>query len=137
MALWISRSSPTARSVPSRQHPGVRGGTIEQCLGIGEFRRHGPAHGYFRYPVHVQGYRPRLPRAGRQGVIGQDVLDKLGEFGLKGLAYWDNGWRQLTNNRNPAQAGRRQGYEDPHHRQPGAHRSLKLLGGKPRSDAFG
>jgi tripartite ATP-independent transporter DctP family solute receptor len=35
------------------------------------------------------------------GKIGQDVLDKLGEFGLKGLAYWDNGWRELTNNRNP------------------------------------
>ena len=35
------------------------------------------------------------------GKIGQDVLDKLGEFGMKGLAYWDNGWRQLSNNRNP------------------------------------
>jgi tripartite ATP-independent transporter DctP family solute receptor len=35
------------------------------------------------------------------GKIGQDMLDKLGEFGMKGLAFWDNGWRELTNNRGP------------------------------------
>lgn len=35
------------------------------------------------------------------GKIGQGVLDELGKHGLKGLAYFENGWRVLTNNKRP------------------------------------
>jgi tripartite ATP-independent transporter DctP family solute receptor len=35
------------------------------------------------------------------GKVGQEMLDKLSEFGMKGLAFWDNGWRELTNNARP------------------------------------
>jgi len=35
------------------------------------------------------------------GKVGQEMLDKLGEFGMKGLAFWDNGWRELSNNKHP------------------------------------
>lgn len=34
------------------------------------------------------------------GKIGQEIMDKLGEFGFKGLAYWDTGWR-ADNSRQP------------------------------------
>lgn len=33
------------------------------------------------------------------GPIGQKVMDKLQEKGLVGLAYWENGFRNLTNNK--------------------------------------
>lgn len=35
------------------------------------------------------------------GKIGQDLLDELGKHNLKGLAYFENGWRVMTNNRKP------------------------------------
>lgn len=35
------------------------------------------------------------------GPIGQKVLDKLPEKGLVGLVYWENGFRNLTNNKRP------------------------------------
>ncbi|OQY32115.1 MAG: ABC transporter substrate-binding protein [Spirochaetaceae bacterium 4572_59] len=31
------------------------------------------------------------------GKIGQDLLDKLSTIGIKGLVYWENGYRNLTN----------------------------------------
>ncbi len=79
---------------------GVRGGTIDMAVsGSGNFTGMVPLMGIFDIPFMFKdtahAYRVL------DGKIGQDVLDKLGEFGLKGLAYWDNGWRQLTNNRNP------------------------------------
>ncbi len=79
---------------------GVRGGTIDMAVsGSGNFAGMVPLMGIFDIPFMFKdtdhAYRVL------DGKIGQDVLDKLGEFGLKGLAYWDNGWRQLTNNRNP------------------------------------
>ncbi|NYT75930.1 DctP family TRAP transporter solute-binding subunit [Alcaligenaceae bacterium] len=33
------------------------------------------------------------------GEIGQGLLDSLDKVGIKGLAYWENGFRQLTNNK--------------------------------------
>ncbi len=33
--------------------------------------------------------------------IGQDLLDQLSEIGIKGLVYWENGFRQLTNDVRP------------------------------------
>jgi TRAP-type transport system periplasmic protein len=35
------------------------------------------------------------------GKVGQDLLDELSKHGLKGLAYFENGWREMTNNRKP------------------------------------
>lgn len=35
------------------------------------------------------------------GKIGQGLLDELGKHNLKGLAYFENGWRQMTNNKRP------------------------------------
>lgn len=30
------------------------------------------------------------------GDVGRELLDQLDDVGLKGLAFWDNGWRQIT-----------------------------------------
>jgi tripartite ATP-independent transporter DctP family solute receptor len=38
------------------------------------------------------------------GKIGQALLDKLPEKGLIGLAYWDNGFRELTNSKHPVKS---------------------------------
>ncbi len=35
------------------------------------------------------------------GSIGTGVLNELTPHGLKGLAYWENGWRAFTNNKRP------------------------------------
>jgi TRAP-type transport system periplasmic protein len=35
------------------------------------------------------------------GKIGQGLLDELGKHSLKGLAYFENGWRVLSNNKRP------------------------------------
>jgi tripartite ATP-independent transporter DctP family solute receptor len=35
------------------------------------------------------------------GEIGSGVLGELSPHGLKGLAYWENGWRAFTNNKRP------------------------------------
>jgi TRAP-type transport system periplasmic protein len=35
------------------------------------------------------------------GPIGQKVMDKLQDKGLVGLVYWENGFRNLTNNKRP------------------------------------
>jgi len=37
------------------------------------------------------------------GPIGKKVMDKLPEKGLVGLAYWENGFRNTTNNKRPIQ----------------------------------
>ena len=79
---------------------GVRGGTIDIIVsGSGNFAGLVPLMGIFDIPFMFKdtahAYRVL------DGKAGQDMLDKLGEFGMKGLAFWDNGWRQLTNNRNP------------------------------------
>ena len=34
-----------------------------------------------------------------QGAIGQDMLKKLESKGMRGLAYWDNGFKMMTSNR--------------------------------------
>lgn len=37
------------------------------------------------------------------GEIGAALLSRLETVGLKGLAYWENGWRDVTNSRRPVQ----------------------------------
>jgi tripartite ATP-independent transporter DctP family solute receptor len=38
------------------------------------------------------------------GEIGQSILDKLDPHGVKGLAFLENGWREVTNNRRPVRS---------------------------------
>jgi TRAP-type transport system periplasmic protein len=35
------------------------------------------------------------------GAVGTSVLNELTPHGMKGLAYWENGWRAFTNNKRP------------------------------------
>jgi tripartite ATP-independent transporter DctP family solute receptor len=35
------------------------------------------------------------------GEVGQGLLNKLGEEGIKGLAWWENGFRHITNSKGP------------------------------------
>jgi tripartite ATP-independent transporter DctP family solute receptor len=35
------------------------------------------------------------------GAVGSGVLNELAPHGMKGLAYWENGWRAFTNNKRP------------------------------------
>ena len=79
---------------------GVRGGTIDIAVSGGNnFTGLVPLLGVFDIPFMFKdtahAYRVL------DGKVGQEMLDKLGEFGMKGLAYWDNGWRELTNNKHP------------------------------------
>jgi TRAP-type transport system periplasmic protein len=38
------------------------------------------------------------------GEIGRSILDKLDPHGVKGLAFLENGWREVTNNRRPVRS---------------------------------
>lgn len=38
------------------------------------------------------------------GKVGQGLLDKLDQHGIKGLGYLENGWREVTNNRRPVRS---------------------------------
>lgn len=44
---------------------------------------------------------PKEADALLDGPVGQKVMNKLPEKGLVGLAYWENGFRNLTNNKRP------------------------------------
>jgi len=44
---------------------------------------------------------PREADALLDGPIGKKIMDKLGEKGLVGLVYWENGFRNLTNSKHP------------------------------------
>jgi len=79
---------------------GTRGGTIDIAVsGSSNFSGLVPLFGVMDIPFlfkdSAHAYRAL------DGKVGQDLLDKMGEFGLKGLAYWDNGWREVTNSKGP------------------------------------
>lgn len=79
---------------------GVRGGTIDMAVsGSANFSGLVPLVGMFDIPFLFKdtehAYRVL------DGKVGQEMLDKLGAVGLKGLAFWDNGWREMTNNVHP------------------------------------
>ena len=66
------------------------------------------------------------------GKIGQEIMDKLGEFGLKGLAYWDTGWRELTNSRQPVHTPADvKGLKVRTNGSPAHNETWKLLGANP------
>jgi TRAP-type transport system periplasmic protein len=66
------------------------------------------------------------------GEVGQGVLNELAPHGLKGLAYWENGWRAFTNNKRPirtpddAKGLKIRSTPNPYHIQ-----AFKLLGMNP------
>ena len=79
---------------------GVRNGSIDMAVsGSANFSGLVPLVGVFDIPFlfndSAHAYRAL------DGAAGQQILDKLGEFGLKGLAFWDNGWREITNSKHP------------------------------------
>lgn len=79
---------------------GVRGGTIDLIVsGSSNYSGLVPLLGVFDIPFMFKdtahAYRTL------DGKIGQEMLDKMEAFDMKGLAYWDNGWRELTNNKLP------------------------------------
>jgi TRAP-type transport system periplasmic protein len=79
---------------------GTRGGTIDILVtGSNNFSGLVPLVGMFDIPFLFKdtdhAYRVL------DGEVGQEMLDKLSDIGLKGLAYWDNGWRQISNSRGP------------------------------------
>ena len=79
---------------------GVRGGTIDLIVsGSGNYSGLVPLLGVFDIPFMFKdtahAYRTL------DGKIGQEMLDRMEAFEMKGLAYWDNGWRELTNNKLP------------------------------------
>ena len=48
------------------------------------------------------------------GPLGGKLLEALDSKGMTGLAYWDNGFKQMTANKKLIAAGRLQGPEDSH-----------------------
>jgi TRAP-type transport system periplasmic protein len=79
---------------------GVRGGTID-IVSSGASNYNGIVANtaamelpfVFRSAQHAYGVL--------DGPIGAGVLNELAPHGLKGLAYWENGWRAFTNNKRP------------------------------------
>lgn len=79
---------------------GVRGGTIDLAIsGSGNFTGLEPMIGVLDIPFLFRDSAHAYKVL--DGEIGTQLLDKLAAQGLKGLAYWDNGWRQMTNSKRP------------------------------------
>lgn len=79
---------------------GVRGGTIElEMSGTPNFSGLTPRMSVLDLPFvfadSAHAYRVL------DGEIGQKLLDELGAHNLKGLAYWEVGFRDITNSRKP------------------------------------
>ena len=66
------------------------------------------------------------------GKIGQEIMEKLRDSGLKGLAYWDTGWRELTNSRGPVRTPADvKGLKVRTNGSPAHNETWKLLGANP------
>ncbi len=78
----------------------VRGGTIDiVSSGSSNFNGIVPETAVLEFPFIFQDSKHAYKVL--DGKIGQGLLDELGKHGMKGLAYFENGWRVLTNNRRP------------------------------------
>ena len=78
----------------------TRGGSIDIVIsGSSHFNGMVPATAALELPVLFRD----SPHAYKvlDGKVGQGLLDELGKHGLKGLAYFENGWREMTNNKKP------------------------------------
>jgi tripartite ATP-independent transporter DctP family solute receptor len=79
---------------------GVRGGTIDMAVsGSGNFTGLVPLIGILDLPYLFAGTEHAYKVL--DGPTGQALLAKLEPLGMKGLAFWDNGWRQMTNSKHP------------------------------------
>ncbi len=109
----------------------ARGGTIDIVIsGSSNYTGIVPLLGVFDIPFifkdTAHAYRVL------DGKIGQEIMDKLGEFGLKGLAYWDTGWRELTNSRGPVHTPADvKGLKVRTNGSPAHNETWKLLGANP------
>jgi len=66
------------------------------------------------------------------GKIGQEIADKCEASGLKALAYWDTGWRELTNSRQPVHTPADvKGLKVRTNGSPAHNETWKLLGANP------
>jgi tripartite ATP-independent transporter DctP family solute receptor len=82
---------------------GVRGGTIDMAVsGSGNFTGLVPLIGILDLPYLFAGTEHAYKVL--DGPVGQSLLAKLEPLGMKGLAFWDNGWRQMTNSKHPIKA---------------------------------
>lgn len=82
---------------------GVRSGIIDfELSGLNNFTGFIPEAGAFTLPFMF----PSRETAYKvlDGEVGQSVLKDLEEFGLKGLGYPENGYRNITNNRGPVKS---------------------------------
>ncbi len=78
----------------------LQGGTIEMSMmGPGLLTGMDKDFGLFDTPFMFDDFKE--VDAVLDGPVGKKLLDKLPEKGLVGLAYWDHGFRILTNSRRP------------------------------------
>jgi len=82
---------------------GLQLGTVEMFCGtIGPASQWSNAVKLFDLPFLFTSYAE--VDALLDGPVGQEVLDSLKPAGMVGIGYWENGFRQLTNNRRPVRS---------------------------------
>ena len=110
---------------------GTRAGTIDVVIsGSSNYTGILPLLGVFDIPFMFKdtahAYRVL------DGKIGQEIMEKLRDSGLKGLAYWDTGWRELTNSRGPVRTPADvKGLKVRTNGSPAHNETWKLLGANP------
>jgi len=77
---------------------GVRGGTID-IVSSGASNYNGIVANTAALELPFVFRSPQHAYAVLDGAVGTGVLNELAPHGLKGLAYWENGWRAFTNNK--------------------------------------
>jgi tripartite ATP-independent transporter DctP family solute receptor len=78
----------------------VQGGTIEMtCLNAGILAAQAKEFAIYDFPFMFN--TPQEADAVVDGPFGKNLFSKLTDKGLIGLAYWDLGFRNVTNNRRP------------------------------------
>jgi tripartite ATP-independent transporter DctP family solute receptor len=79
---------------------GVRGGTID-IVSSGASNYNGIVANTAAMELPFVFRSAQHAYAVLDGAVGTGVLNELSPHGLKGLAYWENGWRAFTNNKRP------------------------------------
>ena len=116
---------------------GVSLGTVEMCLtSTGPLPSFSKKFMVFDLPFIVQDREKFYPIL--DGAVGQGMLDSLGTKGIKGLVFFENGFRHLTNSKRPINkpedlAGLKvRLMENPVHME-----TFKVLGANPSPMPFG
>lgn len=79
---------------------GISLGTVEMCLtSTGPLPSFSKKFMVFDLPFIVQDRNKFFPIL--DGKVGQDMLDSLGSKGIKGLVFFENGFRHMTNSKKP------------------------------------